>query len=1042
MQIIKVTKIPFLGMDQDTPDSTLKQGFYRRADNLLPPDTASGFNLENVPSFVLRENASIPSGTNTCVGAFEDKENNQIVYFLHNSGNNHGIWKFNPQTNAHTLIVQSSNLGFLSTYRIHSAGVIRNVLYWVDDVNIVRCVDMDTPPSGTIEDKRIALDKPRPQYPPTLVGALNASLLTNRVVSDSWQFACQFIYKNNERSLFGPVSKLFRALLQPEAQINQPGINTINVTQLVDSAIAPDIKKIRFAYIKNGDGVYNVFSETTATGATSYAVSFNNFHVIETVSQVESSFVNAIPRSSASLAVKDDRIFLTNDLDNYEDIGTGALSLTKKNGTSTSPDQTHLPGCSYKYGIVHFDDFDKTNGVVAETMVSFATQSFAGEPFASSSDRKWVTWALTGTPPSWAKRYAIVRTRNLSVESYFNTKALILFYKNEGTSAASDEVVFDGKVYRDSLPSTWSGDGKFLTMRLPDNIPVSLDETYKVKILNSGYTDKIASITRIVGNSVELSDNMGITNWTGKSGYLDVEFFKIKETPESEYFEIGQLYNCSGGSYTTTGSDSYGDVFTNRPILITTPTTNVIQIYHDIRPTAGTFGAGYSSLPGGATTPSRYAYVNYSYSPSPTTSGSVVETLRSLEVSEAEERADLNSGLGDLLKASKGKGTTTKISDAERVYTFDYSKICSDTGRSFPVIRNKQVTEDENTISFSNPYIKNSNLNGTTRFESSNKYTIPLDRSKSRRIVPVSTSAVLLAIHERSTTSLYVGEGFINSADGSELITKTSGVLGSQGDRQLTGSFGSVHPESIVEHNGTVYWFDAYSGEVVRYRNGLEPIGSRYKMASYFRSKIGYEGLAVGGYDPYLNVYFLTFIDDNETVAFADVDGHERWLGYFPFVPDYYCKTNETLYAFKDGEMWQLGVTGGTYNSYFGVVSVSSSVKTVFNEDYSKEKILMNTSIESDSSEWFVPTATNILGQETRLINSKFKRIRNVSYADWLKDLNTNTDKLKAGQIPIIHGDVMSSKSFDITYENPSDNKIVLEAVNIGFDYAPGHRTV
>jgi len=305
----------------------------------------------------------------------------------------------------------------------------------------------------------------------------------------------------------------------------------------------------------------------------------------------------------------------------------------------------------------------------------------------------------------------------------------------------------------------------------------------------------------------------------------------------------------------------------------------------------------------------------------------------------------------------------------------------------------------------------------------------------------------MLAISERNTTSLYVGDAFINTADGNEILTKTDGVLTKQGDRLLSGGYGTIHPESVVEHNGSVYWFDAHRGEVLRYNQaGLVPIGSTYKMASYFKTKgEAYldGGVVLGGFNPFLKIYYLTFVDDNETVLFADVDGHERWVGYMPdFTPEYYCKANNRFFSFINGKIYEHGVTGGTYGSFHGASAAPCSIDTVFNEDYSREKILRNLSIESNSADWDVPECTNVAGQETELEKAHFKRLNNVFYADWLRDKNTNPLLLKAGQLAIRGGKEMKAKSFDITLENDSTDKVQLEAINIGYLDASGHRII
>lgn len=1023
----KVVKIPFLGMNQDDPDANLKRGFYRRADNLLPPDTGSGYILENVPSTTLRNNASLPAGTNTCIGAFEDRTNNKIIYFIHNSNNNHGIWEFDPDDNSHTLILQSSVLDFSASNKIHSAGVIRTLLYWVDGDNIVRHIDKDNSPTGSIFDKKLALNKPYPRLPPTVSKQTDGTYTTNNISSDSWQICARIIYKNNEYSLLSPYSELIPAEQTPKSSDTTNNYIEVNIT--LDSEVLTEAEKIQFIYTKNNSGFFFIFNEQDIdSGDATYTVNFYNDKHPEALPSSDIMVSTNIPIRSGNLAIKDDKVFLTNDLDGYEDVGSFTLGLSITSSASATGETLHLPNTTYSYGVVFFDDYGKTNGVIQETKINIPNRFSETVNSAWPITRPLVTWTLSGTPPSWAKYYSIVRTPNITVENYFICVAQVLFYKRElGTSSRDvTEVLDDGKIYYENKQPSWSDP---IYLKVPINLPAALDETWKCRILTdfNGGTLVEADITAIIGDKVILSDNLGITNWTSVRTLLDVMFYKPRVAPSFNYYEIGSTYLISDGAFTTTTDTHDGDQYC---------LSDWKQSFEPFE--GGNFASGYQSVGWDDDAP---IVTRNMYAPTPTMASNTIEQ----EV-QSERLIEGKGKIGEIKLAKDFIKSLTTISDISKVYTPDYTKIASDIGRSFPVIKNKKQVEDYNSISFSNPYVSGTKINGTNRFDPLNSYSLVNDRTRIRKLVPVNASTVMLAISERNTTSLYIGDAFISTADGSELLTKTEGVLGKQGDRLLGGGYGTIHPESVVEHNGSVYWFDAHRGEVLRYNQaGVIPIGSLYKMRSYFKTKgeaYMSGGVVIGGFDPFLRIYYLTFTNDNETIGFADVDGQERWVSYFPYVPEYYCKANSRFFSFKNGKIYEHGITGGSYNSFHGASAVNSSVETVFNEEYSREKILRNISIESDSADWSVPECTDVAGQETELEKHHFKKTDNVFYANWLRDKNTNPLLLKAGQLAIRNGKEMRAKSFDITLENDSTEKVQLEAINIGYLDSPGHRIV
>ena len=184
-----------------------------------------------------------------------------------------------------------------------------------------------------------------------------------------------------------------------------------------------------------------------------------------------------------------------------------------------------------------------------------------------------------------------------------------------------------------------------------------------------------------------------------------------------------------------------------------------------------------------------------------------------------------------------------------------------------------------NSISFSENRIEGTLFNGLSTFNALDEKTLPQEMGTINKLLftskTESTGNTMLAIGAMETASVYIGESQISTGGGSSLIAVQSGVIGSA--QVLRGSYGTMHPESVVTNNNRVYFYDALNGTVVRYDvNGLRPIGDA-GIKSFFRErsnhivtedKVG----CFGGYDRIENEYILTLpsIDNAEQEYLED----------------------------------------------------------------------------------------------------------------------------------------------------------------------------
>ena len=253
------------------------------------------------------------------------------------------------------------------------------------------------------------------------------------------------------------------------------------------------------------------------------------------------------------------------------------------------------------------------------------------------------------------------------------------------------------------------------------------------------------------------------------------------------------------------------------------------------------------------------------------------------------------------------------------------------TGRAFGLTRFQQVHKPT-AISFSERRVQGSLLNGLSTFNSLDENTLPGELGSIQKLIFTSKTEAdgntMLAIGTNETASVYIGEAQITSSGGSSFLAIQSGVIGSA--QVLRGSYGTLHPESVVEMNNRVYFYDALNGTVLQYdRNGLLPIGDR-GIKSFFRQRsnlIVQQGVTgcFGGFDTRNNEYLLHL---------PEVDS------VYDFMEDYIdeISDNDLLSGYQD-------------QSYNGVtITVTLTQKVKKNRKYRLELHTVSSVIENFDS--------------------------------------------------------------------------------------------
>lgn len=137
-------------LDGDSADFRVQQNAYiNMQDFRFGPTSDKGFaeQLEAVGSTMLIVNGALPIGITYCIGRADDFPNRREICFLWNANGNHGIFCYDYVLNTINTVLLSSEvtggLNFDKYHLIHSARVENGCVYWTDNFNEPRRIDIN-----------------------------------------------------------------------------------------------------------------------------------------------------------------------------------------------------------------------------------------------------------------------------------------------------------------------------------------------------------------------------------------------------------------------------------------------------------------------------------------------------------------------------------------------------------------------------------------------------------------------------------------------------------------------------------------------------------------------------------------------------------------------------------------------------------------------------------------------------------------------------------------------------------------------------------
>lgn len=1018
------------------------------------------------------------TGTNRCIGHFLYNKANSIVFFICNSNQAHRVIEWNFDSQAFTVLLSGYSLNFSFDHYITQGGILDDICVFNDAYNRVRRFNIARAKTGFYVDPFpewiLSLETQPPLKAPTFAFRTDSSSQFNYLSGDTWQFAYRIVLLDGEQSVYSPLSLL--AYAGEITNVTDNTNNTIDVTILINPLFLPYIRTVEVVARAGNIGDYFTFKQVQYPTSGTVVASFTNGDIAFPVAKDDEIRLNdRIPPVTKAFGLIKNRAFITlNDI-GFDVPETFSLAVSIGQENYVTNRKYLKQGGAYNVGIVFDDGWGNYSFVKAKQSINAAY--YYGDLGVPDIHKQFINWTISGTPPPGMLNYRIVLSKNEFHGIYAQCMAVPYLYISEILVGDGDgeqnDTVFNwrgrrfSKIEKGTLNLPGRPAFKYVYLQIPLNLALIADNSYYVKIMHADFSYRSVPVIAIVDDfivvdlkyfgtpPIDPTDTTGLIDW---QNYVPVfiEIFRVLENPDERFFEVGPPMAITSGAFSVGSGVLYGDTYTMKqvsgryrfqytPIILKDSgyipvqfqTTNFGPKIDAVESPTGLYSSSFISVD--------YATFVTKYRTSQR--GALALAIDVATISQLGNllnlpgRVDSDRNLG-LRAGTDAVQVLSPGSGAQQVFGLDYNKVAGDFGRVFIVNNNEKKTDQNTDIGYSDPFFQNTLVFGLNTFRAENKYSIPRDRSAITSLKKAGN--VLVALHERNCSTLYIGEGLIRQQDLKDqfILAKTSDVVGD--NRELEYGYGCINPESIIEVHGELYFWDAYRGAVVHNTKAGNFSVSNYGNRSYFYAKAkAYEPYRnsvkiVMGYDYFNEELLITFpaVDNTpiaaETWAFSP--DHKAWCNRYAYIPDWYAALNNNLMSFKDGQLW-LHHSNSLFNNFYGV-QYKRWFEVVCNPALGKNKRYLNIHIRGDiaqdmDSEFQVVKLTSPEGQSSFIPAYEFSLDEGKWVAPVLKDIltpNIDSDKLA-----LRSGDDMVGNYMIIHIENDRTDQGKCSQVNVVF---------
>lgn len=1012
-----------------------------------------GFEEIQLPSFINRR--PLKEEVDTCIGIIPYDSKGLLILFIYNSANAHRILSYNVKTGTWNTLVQGSMLNFSTGHRITDTryGFNQNYVIFTDFYNPIRQIDITKTLIDPYEQQisyhkacprnRVEFQKNASGFRPTRV--YDSAITVNSIAYDNFRFAARFLYPDGTYSVFSQPSWTSLADDDPTAD----GIeNKILIElQLTEEEFA-SIQSVEFAYVKNNDFEYSVFRTVEKNVATQEKLIQTEFlgkvggELVDTELSIKP--FEEIPELSRNFQVAENKAFMSFDKLGYN-LKDFQIQITQKTlNDNNFIAQSGLPKNNiddllvegtfkekglYEVGVICYDAKLRYSTVLKSREFEISAVGPASEPIIQ----------ITGNVPKKWKYYSVVTSINRQQGNYMHVPVVPMYYIGDVenyTSAPSNVVNYYERYYITNLDLTNVVEVHYV---LPKNIAFAPVKGMRLRVRkgnNSNYVTMTVLDYHEDANVVVVnydSNKIATPLATGTQQQIDVEIFDPVEQISQTFYESSRLYPIIDGKISERLIYLKGDTFKITP-KSGNPSASDAQWF---------FPQYYNNTVWPYTVYDQAVSMGTYEVPTPTFGNSYDNDIEFTQIDLIEVQKTVDRGPritgGDSFEFNKIEKITRVFRTAvTRIAGPDYNRVTDHRGR--PTLKTTSIQEknDLPLLVYSNAANPDVSFNGLSVVDQNSAYM--LEEFNGPVIALIRVNNILLSIHAHKSSSLYVGEGILRAGEDT-ILTQTDNVIGDE--YRHTRTHGTIHPESVKEHDGNVFWWDHTEGVVVQYtRGGLVPISYR-KMYSYFKQLARKydpylsEISIIGSIDPRNSEYLLSFpaVGNLPGETWAYNFDEQVWTSRYEYIPEATAHIQDRLFSFKNGKLWShQGRIDGKRNYFYGEQKYSK-LTFVVNPAPDQNKKFQNIHIEStkisDSGNPVIVRITNDRGQETYMKYSDFKKVNEKYISPILRDINSRVD---SGKLALRDGNDIDSQYILVEVTMQTTGEFILNNIAVAFN--------
>ena len=445
-------------MDKDLDERLIQEGVYRNALN-IDVDTDENSNigsarnsLGNTIKTDLAALFGVESLSVKTIGAVTYDADNLIYWII--TGDYDAVIEYNAVTGITTRVLACTNntLNFNQNYIITGINYINGFLYWTDDLNPPRKINISRAKSYAIDDARIADDisviMAPPLNPPTLRLFNDTTTQANNISEKFLSFSYRYKYIDGQYSAMSPLSAVSfspkayvydYASGHNKAMINK--FNTVDITFNTGKHNVTDIQVLMHDEMSSNISVVETFNKKKLAFGDGLhkTLTFNNnkTYTILTSDQLTRTFDN-VPLHAKAQDFVGSRLMYGNYTQFYNIVNKNNdpinvkinLKSVSEAVSSEDPKQTFRSDRDYEVAIEYMDDYGRhTTALTSAYFTNPSTTNTSNNtvyiPATQSDTANSLLASVYNEPPVWASSYRMLVKQNK--KEYYNIFP-ILYY--------------------------------------------------------------------------------------------------------------------------------------------------------------------------------------------------------------------------------------------------------------------------------------------------------------------------------------------------------------------------------------------------------------------------------------------------------------------------------------------------------------------------------------------------------------------------------------------------------------------------------------